>query len=314
MVDIRKAAIIGCGFVGSTTAFSLMRSSVFSQLVLIDANPARAKGEAMDLSHGLPFAHPMKIFAGTYEDISDCALIIITAGAAQRQGETRLDLVNRNVAIFKSIIPEIVRYNRDAVLLIVSNPVDVLTYAALKLSGLPERQVFGSGTVLDTARLKYLLSEHLQVDSRGVHAFIIGEHGDSEVAVWSGATVSGMPLNRFCELRGHFDHPAANERLYQEVRDSAYEIITRKGATYYGVAMAVTRIALAIVRDEHSVLPVSSMLHGFYSIKDLCMSIPAVVGRSGVETVLDLTLSPLEQSALLRSAETLRQTIDALDI
>lgn len=314
MADIRKAAIIGCGFVGSTTAFSLMGSGLFSELVLIDANPARAEGEAMDLSHGLPFAHPMKIYAGSYEDIAGCALIILTAGAAQRPGETRLDLVQRNVAIFKTIIPEIIRYNREAVLLIVSNPVDVLTYVALKLSGLPENQVLGSGTVLDTARLKYLLSEHLHVDSRSVHAFIIGEHGDSEVAVWSGANVSGVALDHFCELRGHFDHPAANERLYREVRDSAYDIISRKGATYYGVAMAVTRIALAIVRNEHSILPVSSMIHGLYGIEGLCMSIPTVVGRGGVETVLDLTLSPLEQSNLLHSAGTLRRTIDALSL
>ncbi len=312
MTDIRKAAIIGCGFVGSTTAFALMQTGVFSDLVLIDANPARAEGEAMDLSHGLPFAHPMKITAGTYDDIGDCALIIITAGASQRPGETRLDLVQRNVAIFRTIIPAITQRNREAVLLIVSNPVDVLTYAALKLSGFPEHRVLGSGTVLDSARLKYLLSQHLEVDSRSVHAFVIGEHGDSEVAVWSGANVSGVALNHFCELRGHFDHPAANDRLYREVRDSAYDIISRKGATYYGVAMAVTRVALSIVRDEHSVLPVSSMIHGLYGIQDLCMSIPAVVGRKGIETVLDISLNPLEQSGLLRSAETLRQTIDSL--
>ena len=312
MTDIRKAAIIGCGFVGSTTAFALMQTGVFSDLVLIDANPARAEGEAMDLSHGLPFAHPMKITAGNYDDIGDCALIIITAGASQRPGETRLDLVQRNVAIFRTIIPAITQRNREAVLLIVSNPVDVLTYAALKLSGFPEHRVLGSGTVLDSARLKYLLSQHLEVDSRSVHAFVIGEHGDSEVAVWSGANVSGVALNHFCELRGHFDHPAANDRLYREVRDSAYDIISRKGATYYGVAMAVTRVALSIVRDEHSVLPVSSMIHGLYGIQDLCMSIPAVVGRKGIETVLDISLNPLEQSGLLRSAETLRQTIDSL--
>jgi L-lactate dehydrogenase len=314
MLDIRKAAIIGCGFVGSTTAFSLMQTGLFSQLVLIDANPARAHGEAMDLSHGLPFAHPMKIYAGSYDDIHDCALIIITAGAAQRPGETRLELVHRNVAIFRSIIPEIVRHNREAVLLIVSNPVDVLTYAALKLSGFPPNRVLGSGTVLDTARLKYLLSEHLQVDSRSVHAFIIGEHGDSELAVWSGANVSGVALDHFCELRGHFDHPAATERIYREVRDSAYDIIARKGATYYGVAMAVTRIALSIVRDEHSVLPVSCLVQERYGIPDLCLSLPAVVGRSGVETVLDLSLSPPEQSNLLQAAQTLRGIINTLEL
>lgn len=314
MTDFQKVAVIGCGFVGSTTAFGLMQSGFFSQMVLIDANVPKAEGEAMDLSHGLPFARPMRIYAGDYDDLADCGLIVVTAGANQRPDETRLDLVHRNVAIFRSIIPEIARRTREAVLLIVSNPVDVLTYAALKLSGYPPNRVFGSGTVLDTARLKYLLGEHLDVDSRSVHAFIVGEHGDSELAVWSGANVSGVPLDHFCELRGHFDHPAANDRLYRQVRDSAYEIIARKGSTYYGVAMAVTRIALAVVRDEHSILPVSSLMSGLYGLDDLCLSLPAVVGRTGVETVLDLALSPLEQSDLLRSAHTLRQVLDTLDL
>lgn len=314
MVNSQKAAIIGCGFVGSSSAFSLMHTGIFSELVLIDANHDRAEGEAMDLSHGLPFARPMKIYAGGYEDIADCALIIITAGAGQKPGETRLDLVHKNVAIFKSIIPQIVRYNREAILLVVSNPVDILTYAALRLSGFPAGRVLGSGTVLDTARLKHLLGQHLQVDSRSVHAFIIGEHGDSELAVWSGATISGVPLDHFCELRGHYDHEASDHRLYREVRDSAYEIIDRKGATYYGVAMAVNRISTAIVRGEGSVLPISTLLHGEYGLDGLCMSIPAVVGREGVETVLDIPLSPAEQEALLRSAETLKGVLNELDL
>ena len=195
MNNIQKAAVIGCGFVGSSIAFTLMQSGIFSELVLIDANRDKAEGEAMDLSHGLPFTHPMDIRAGDYDDVADCALVIVTAGAGQKPGETRLDLVHKNVAIFRSIIPEIARRNRDAILLIVSNPVDVLTWAAWKLSGYPANRVLGSGTVLDTARLKYLLGERLGVDSRSVHAFIIGEHGDSELAVWSGANVSGIPLD-----------------------------------------------------------------------------------------------------------------------
>lgn len=314
MVNSQKAAIIGCGFVGSSSAFSLMHTGIFSELVLIDANHDRAEGEAMDLSHGLPFARPMKIYAGGYGDIAECALIIITAGAGQKPGETRLDLVHKNVAIFKSIIPQIVQNNREAILLVVSNPVDILTYAALRLSGFPAGRVLGSGTVLDTARLKHLLGRHLQVDSRSVHAFIIGEHGDSELAVWSGATISGVPLDHFCELRGHYDHEASDHRLYSEVRDSAYEIINRKGATYYGVAMAVNRISTAIVRGEGSVLPISTLLHGEYGLDGLCMSIPAVVGREGAETVLDIPLSPAEQGALLRSAETLKGVLSQLDL
>ena len=314
MNNIQKAAVIGCGFVGSSIAFTLMQSGIFSELVLIDANRDKAEGEAMDLSHGLPFTHPMDIRAGDYDDVADCALVIVTAGVGQKPGETRLDLVHKNVAIFRSIIPEIARRNRDAILLIVSNPVDVLTWAAWKLSGYPANRVLGSGTVLDTARLKYLLGERLGVDSRSVHAFIIGEHGDSELAVWSGANVSGIPLDHFCELRGYYEHDKADEWLQREVRDSAYEIIRRKGATYYGVAMAVERIVRAIVRDEHSVLPVSNLLQGQYGIDGLCMSIPAVVGRNGVEDTLEIPLSPAEREALRDSAATLRGVADSLEL
>lgn len=314
MNNIQKVAIIGCGFVGSSIAFTLMQSGTFSELLLIDANHQRAEGEAMDLSHGLPFAHPMDIRAGTYDDIADCALVIVTAGAGQKPGETRLDLVHKNVEIFKSIIPEVAKRNPNAILLIVSNPVDVLTYAAWKLSGYPANRVLGSGTVLDTARLKYLLGERLQVDSRSVHAVIIGEHGDSELAVWSGANVSGVPLDHFCELRGFYDHDKADEWLHREVRDSAYEIIRRKGATYYGVAMAVKRIVHAIVRDEHSVLPVSNLVQGQYGIENLCMSVPAIVGRNGVETTLEIPLAEEEHRALAASAQTLQQVVQSLDL
>ena len=314
MNNIQKVAIIGCGFVGSSIAFTLMQSGTFSELLLIDANHQRAEGEAMDLSHGLPFAHPMDIRVGSYDDIADCALVIVTAGAGQKPGETRLDLVHKNVEIFKSIIPEVARRNPNAILLIVSNPVDVLTYAAWKLSGYPANRVLGSGTVLDTARLKYLLGERLQVDSRSVHAVIIGEHGDSELAVWSGANVSGVPLDHFCELRGFYDHDKADEWLHREVRDSAYEIIRRKGATYYGVAMAVKRIVHAIVRDEHSVLPVSNLVQGQYGIENLCMSVPAIVGRNGVETTLEIPLAEEEHRALAASAQTLQQVIQSLDL
>ena len=314
MVNIQKAAVIGCGFVGSSTAFAMMQTGVFSELVLIDVNRDKAEGEAMDLSHGLPFTRPMKIHAGDYPDLKDCALIVITAGANQKPDETRLDLVHKNVAIFKAIIPEIVRYNREAILLVVSNPVDILTYAAQKLSGLPKNQVIGSGTVLDTARLKYLLGEHLGIDSRSVHAFIIGEHGDSELAVWSGAHVSGVDLDHFCELCGHTRHRENMERIYQDVRDSAYEIIEKKGATYYGIAAAVARIAQCIVRDEHSVLPVSTNLHGLYGVKDLCMSVPAVVGRHGAEKVLEIELSAEEREEFLRSAVTLGEIAQSLKL
>ena len=305
--------MIGCGFVGAASAFSLMQSGLFSELVLLDANREKAEGEAMDLSHGVPFARPMEIHAGDYDDIADCGLIVVTAGANQKPGETRLDLVQKNVGIFRQIIPEIKKRGCGGILLIVSNPVDVLTYAALRLSGFPANRVIGSGTVLDTARLKYLLGRHLNVDSRSVHAYIIGEHGDSELAVWSSANVSGVELYRFCELCGHYDHEKNMRKLYEDVRDSAYEIIRKKGATYYGIAMAVRRIAECIMRDEHSILPVSSLIEGHYGLSGVCMGIPAIVGSKGVEKVVDIGLSGEEQLELLRSAQALQKVLGAVD-
>lgn len=311
MVEInsRKAAIVGCGFVGSASAFALMESGLFSELVLIDNNKGKAEGEALDISHGLPFAKPIQIYAGDYCDISDAAIIIVTAGAGQKPGETRLDLVKKNVGIFKSVIPEIVKYNKDGILLVVANPVDILTYTAAKLSGFPSNRVFGSGTVLDTARLKYLLGEHLGVDSRSIHAFIIGEHGDSEIAAWSSANVSGIPLNNFCEMRGHFNHNKAMHQIADEVKNSAYEIIEKKGATYYGIAMSVKRICEAIVRDEKSILPVSSIQKGNYGIDGVALSMPAIVGKHGVESGVPIELNKKEQDDLQKSAETLKGVI-----
>lgn len=314
MLNVRKCGIIGCGFVGASIAFSLVESGLFSEMVLIDANYDKAEGEAMDLSHGMPFARPMEIYAGSYDDIADCGLIIVTAGANQKPGETRIDLVHKNVGIFKSIIPELKKRNCEGILLIVSNPVDILTYTALKLSGFPANRVIGSGTVLDTARLKYLLSQHLDVDSRSIHAFIIGEHGDSELAVWSSANVSGIDLNYYCEMCGHFEHDENMQKLYEGVRDSAYQIIQRKGATYYGIAMAVRRIAECILRNEHSILPVSSLICGHYGLNDICMGVPTVVGSSGVEKLLDIPLDDEEQRQLLDSAKTLKSVLDTLDL
>ncbi len=314
MINQRKAAIVGCGFVGASIAFSLMQRGVFSELVLIDANRRKAEGEAMDLSHGVPYTSSMDIYAGDYPDTADCALVIVTAGANQKPGETRLDLIGRNVAILGSILPNLTAAGFAGILMIVSNPVDVLTYAAQRISGYPAERVIGSGTVLDTARLKYELGRHLDVDARSIHAVIIGEHGDSELAVWSGANVSGIDLNHFCELRGHFDHENSMQRIYEAVRGSAYEIIERKGATYYGIAMAVARISEAIVRDEHAVLPVSVLPRGEYGLSDLALSLPSVVGRSGVEKVLEIPLSPEESEALAVSAAQIHEVIATLNL
>ena len=308
-MNSRKAAIVGCGFVGSASTFALMESGLFSELVLIDADRNRAEGEALDISHGLPFSKPMQIYAGGYEDISDASVVIVTAGAGQKTGETRLDLVKKNVGIFRSIIPEIAKYNKNGILLVVANPVDILTYVAKQLSGYPSNRVFGSGTVLDTARLKYLLGEHLGVDSRSIHAFIIGEHGDSEIAAWSSANVSGIPLNKFCEMRGHFEHDKSMQQIAENVKNSAYEIIEKKKATYYGIAMSVKRICEAIVRDEKSILPVSS-IQDTDEISGVALSMPAIVGKNGVEDLVPIELDADEKAALKQSADTLRAVLN----
>lgn len=311
-MNYRKVGIIGCGFVGSSIAFSLMQSKLYSEMVLIDVNNAKAEGEAMDISDGLPYAAPMNIYAGNYEDLADASLVVITAGVNQKPGETRLQLIEKNKSILASIITEIKKTSFDGILLIVSNPVDVLTYEAIKLSGYSENKVIGSGTVLDTARLKDEISRHLQVDPQNVHTMIIGEHGDSEVPAWSITNISGVPINDFCELRGFYNHEEGMKKLYENVRDSAYKIIERKGATYYGIAMAVTRIAKCIVRDEHSVLPVSTALHGQYGIDDVSLSIPSILGKDGVEKVLEIKLNEVELNSLRNSANELKKVREGI--
>ena len=311
-LNIRKVAMIGCGFVGSASAFALMQSGMFSEMVLIDADRDKAEGEAMDISHGVPFAGNMKIYAGNYDDIVDAFIIIISAGAGQKPGETRLDLVNKNVAIFKSIIPEIVKRNYEGILLVVANPVDILTQIAIKLSGFSENRVIGSGTVLDSARLRYKLGEHLAVDSRSVHAFIVGEHGDSEVAVFSSANVSGVKLDDFCEMRGHYRHKESTETIAKQVKNCAYEIIEKKQATYYGIAMAIKRICEAIVKDEKSILPVSHMIHDICGINNVVLSMPAIVGKNGLESEVPIELNGEEALKLKQSADSLSEILDTV--
>ena len=300
-VNSKKAVMIGCGFVGSASVFALMQSGLFTEIVLIDADKGKAEGEAMDISHGIPFARPMKIYAGDYDDVADAAIVIISAGAGQKPGETRLDLVNKNVAIFKSIIPEVAKRNFSGIMLVVANPVDILTQVAAKLSGLPENRVIGSGTGLDSARLRYKLGEHLAVDSRSVHAFIVGEHGDSEVVAWSSANVSGVPLSEICEIA-------------EAVKNSAYEIINRKHATYYGIAMSVKRICEVIMRDEKSILPVSHMIHGIYGIEGISLSMPVIVGADGVESDIPINLNGEEAVKLKNSADSLKAIMDTIEL
>ncbi len=312
MVNIKKAAIIGCGFVGSSIAFALMQKGQFNELVLIDQNKEKAEGEAMDLAHGLPYTFSMDIHAGDYEEIKDASVIIITAGAAQKPGQTRLDLIQTNARIMKSIVRELKRVAVEGILLIVANPVDVLTHVAYQESGLPKNRVFGSGTVLDTARLKYLLSKHLTVDAKNVHAVIIGEHGDSETAIWSGANISGVPLNDFCTLRGYTDHDGGMKQIQDDVVNSAYRIIEKKGATYYGIALSVSHIVSCIVNNTHTMLPVSVELTGTYGLNGLALSIPSLIGSDGVEKVLELPLTDQERSKLKASASSLQSIISQI--
>lgn len=312
MTSMQKCGVIGVGFVGATCAYTLAVSGLFSEVVLVDMNRKKAEGEAADINHGVSFAKPCAVHAGDYQDLTECGLIIIAAGANQKPGETRIELLSRNRVILSSILAQLTAVNRDAVLLIVSNPVDVLTCMAQQLSGLPAGHVLGSGTVLDTARLKYLVGQRLGVDSRNVHAFIIGEHGDSELAVWSSANISGVDLDDYCRITGIDDPADMLHHIYASVRDAAYAIIESKGATYYGIGMAVRRIAEAIVRDEHSVLPVTSLIQGHYGVDGICLGLPSIVGRNGVEAVLDIPLSAEELAQLQGSAEKMKALIGQL--
>ncbi|MBQ8140898.1 MAG: L-lactate dehydrogenase [Clostridia bacterium] len=314
MINIRKCAVIGCGFVGATTAFSLALSRLFSEMVLIDIDHKKAEGEAADISHALPFVSPMDIYAGNYADVSDANIIIITAGGPQRPGQTRTDLVKSNAKIFQSIVRNISIYNTKGIIIVVSNPVDVLSYLTLKISDFPASRVIGSGTVLDTSRLKYLVGRHLGVDPRNVHSFIIGEHGDSELPVWSSANVSGVDLNKFCESCNRGCNMASLHELFDDVKMSAYKIIEAKGATYYAIAEAVRKIVSAIMRDENTILPVSTLVDGHYGIENICLGLPCIVGASGIKQVLEIPLNDEELSLLVKSANKLRQIVNSLNM
>ncbi len=309
-MNIKKIGIVGCGFVGSTIAYTLMESGLFTEMVLVDKNTAKARGEAMDLNHCLPFLSPMSIYESDYEGLRDASIIIIAAGANQKPGETRIDLLQRNIAVFREVIHGITAVNRDCILLVVTNPVDLMTSVTHTLSGFDAGKVIGSGTVLDTARLKYLMGQRLSVDSRNVHTFIIGEHGDSELAVWSSANVSGIDLPDYCALWEHVGDLEGLRGIFDHVKNSAYEIIRDKGATYYAIAQATKRIVTAIVNDEHAILPVTSLLTGEYGLSDICLSIPAVVGAGGIEHVLDIPLHETEMERLHLAADKLRRCME----
>jgi L-lactate dehydrogenase len=310
-----KIAIIGAGNVGSTFAFSLMISGLAREIVLIDKNELLAIGECMDLNHGLSLTHPTKIYAAGFESCENSDIVVITAGANQKPGQSRIDLVQDNVAIFKDIIPAISKYAKNAILLVVTNPVDILTYVTLKLSGLPPSRVIGSGTVLDTARLKYMISEYCNVDSRNIHAYIIGEHGDTELPVWSNATIAGMAIEKYClAYTPHANVKTELSEIFEKVKNAAYQIIKAKGATNYSISLALVKITRSIVRNENSILPVSTLISDYYGVSDVCISIPSHVNINGVETYLKLELADHEQELFKHSANTLKQILKSINI
>lgn len=309
-----RVAVVGVGNVGTTFAYALLLSGLAAEIVLIDANHAKAEGEAMDLNHTVPFTHPTRVWAGDYADCAGAVVTVLAAGAGQKPGETRLDLIKKNATIWHDIVPNVVKNNPNGILLIATNPVDVLTYTAWKLSGLPHQRVIGSGTILDTARFRYLLSQHFAVDASSVHAYIIGEHGDSEVAVWSLANIAGMRLPEFCKTQNLLHDPKAMDEIFAQTRDAAYRIIERKGATYYAVAAGLMRITQAILRNQSTVLSISSLVNDYYGISDVCFSLPTVVDRGGIEKVIHLELTPGELERLKHSAEVLRKTASSLEL
>jgi L-lactate dehydrogenase len=307
----RKVTIVGAGLVGMSYAYALSIKGLVREIGLIDRDPAKAEGEAMDLSHGLPFVKPTDIRAGGFEMCRDAQIVVISAGANQKEGETRLDLAKRNVKIIEAVVPKILEHNPKPILLIVSNPVDILAYVALKVSGLPPERVISSGTVLDTMRFRHLLSEYFEVDSRNVHGYVIGEHGDSEVPVWSRVNIAGIPLMDYCQVCGK-SIAAKKREIEDNVRNAAYDVIKRKQATHYAIGLAMTRITEAVLMNQQSVLTVGTLMQGEYGFTDLCFSLPCVVGATGIDGVFSNALSEDEAKALGKSAQILREGLAAL--
>jgi L-lactate dehydrogenase len=310
----RRIAIVGAGAVGATLAYALMIRGQADEIVLIDVNRHKAEGEAMDLRHGLPFVRPVDVHVGDYSGCAGADIVVITAGAPSKPGETRLDLAEKNVDIFRQIVPQVVRHNANGIILVVTNPVDVLTQLTVNIADRPVSKVMGSGTVLDSARFRYLLANHCGVDPRNVHAHVIGEHGDSEVPVWSLANIAGTRLSDYCVVCRQDCDGVPRKEIFHQVRDAAYEVIQRKGATFYAVGLAVSSIVESILRNQRSVLPVSSLMQGQYGLEDVCLSLPSVVGRDGVLQVLELPLSPEEETRLRQSAKVLQDVARSVGV
>lgn len=312
-----KVSIIGSGNVGMRYAYALIIKGLARDLVMVDIDKKRLEGEVMDLSHGAPFISPVEITAGDYPDIEDSDIVVITAGMGQKPGETRLDLVNKNFKLFKEIIPKIVKYSPDSIYLVTSNPVDILSYATYIISKKPSNEIIGSGTVLDTSRFRYLLAKHCNINASNVHAYILGEHGDSEFAVWSKSMVGGTLLKEYCPMCNNYhecDNSEELDNIFTQVKDSAYEIIERKGETSYGIGLALTRITKAILNDENTILPVSVLIEDYLGINDVYLSLPTILNKKGVSKILKINLDDDEQKKFIKSAETIESIIDKVEI
>ena len=297
-----KITIIGAGLVGSTTAFSLLAENVAEEIALIDINKKLVSSQVMDLQHSVPFLGYAKVKVGTYNDIGDSRLVIITGGASQKPGETRLDLIKKNSAIVKEIMPQIFKANHRAVVVMVTNPVDILTHLAIKMFPEKKNQIIGSGTILDSARLRFLLGQRLEVDPKSVHAYIVGEHGDSEVPLWSTATIGNAPIDKFKKLTIE-----EKNKIFKSAKNAAYTIIAGKQATYYAIAAGAVQIAKAILFNQKTVLSVSHLIEGEYGIKNVCLSLPVVIGRNGIIGKLPLSISKDEKKKLQNSAAKLKE-------
>lgn len=302
-----KVAIVGTGCVGSTAAYAMMLDGVVSEIALIDIKKDKAEGEALDLRHGMQFTKSAKIWAGdSFELVKDANIVVLCAGVAQKPGgETRLDLLSTNVKIFKEIIPKIVAHNKDCILLIVTNPLDVLTYVTWKLSGFPSCRVFGTGTVLDSSRLRYLMGRYFKISPKDITAYVLGEHGDTEFVWWSGANVAGIPITEFKNYS-----QAAMDKIYQNVKNAAYEVINKKGATYYAIALVIAKIVRAILTDQFRVMTVSTVIENYHGVSDVCLSIPTVVRKSGICETFDISLNDAEEELFARSAEKIKGAIE----
>jgi L-lactate dehydrogenase len=309
----RKVVVIGAGSVGTAYIYALLQTGLANEIALIDIDQKRVEGEVMDLSHGLPFIPPVSVKAGVYADCADAAVIVITAGAKQAPGQSRTELIRKNAEIVKAICGQISARPSDAVVVMVTNPVDTLTQLALRYLDWPRERIIGSGTVLDSARFKFMLSRHCGIDARNVHAYILGEHGDSEVPAWSMTHIAGVPIEEYCRICNVCEYREHHREIAEQVRDSAYHIIDYKGSTFYGIGLSLVRISGAIMRDEDSVLTVSTLLRGEYGIDDICLSVPCVVGARGVERIIDAPLAAGELTALRASADALASVLKNVD-